>query len=68
MKQRDTKKLVYTVRGIADLLQVSLHLAYEAVHRGGFESMWVGNRLLVLKAPFDRKRNGKPAEPQTDTE
>jgi excisionase family DNA binding protein len=48
-------KATYSVREAADLLDISLDTAYDAVRRGQIKSIKIGkNRIRIPKVAFDR--------------
>lgn len=51
----------YSVDEVAALLGIGRNSAYEAVRRGDFPSIKVGNRIVVPKGPIDRMLRGDAA-------
>jgi excisionase family DNA binding protein len=57
----DSTRRTYTVEEAGKMLGVSRHKAYEMAREGSLPILRAGNRLLVLKAPFERMLNGETA-------
>lgn len=47
------KAKVYTVRECAEILNMNVCSAYDAIHRGDIPHIKIGGRLLVPKAKLD---------------
>ncbi|MBS5933727.1 MAG: helix-turn-helix domain-containing protein [Clostridiales bacterium] len=52
LSNRDTKKSVYTVDEIKDILGVGINRAYLLVNRGEFPVKKIGKRKLIPVKPF----------------
>ena len=49
------EKQVYTVAEVAEIMGVSLNVAYRACHNNEIYSIRLGKRLVIPKVAFDRQ-------------
>ena len=60
-----TEKLVYTIRELADALQISLPTAYALTEREDFPVMRVGNKYLIPIADLERWMTAQSSKDKT---
>ena len=49
------EKQVYTVAEVAEIMGVSLNVAYRACHNNEIHSIRLGKRLVIPKVAFDKQ-------------
>ncbi len=55
---------VLSVDDVAKLLGLGKNQVYKAISRGEIDVMRIGKRILILRAPLERKLRGEATEPQ----
>ena len=54
VKQEQSKRAVFNIPEIADMLDINLPKAYELARQEGFPSIRIGKRIVVPKVAFER--------------